>query len=93
MVVGGPPCQPFSKSAFWRTGDVKRLNDPRADTLDAFMRVVRGHISRRLRVGKRQGFVYQGKDEGLRYINSCLDEINKQTGTNYQLTLGDAASR
>src|SRR5690606_3800773 len=40
LVAGGPPCQPFSKSAYWSSGDTKRLNDPRAATLGEFMRVV-----------------------------------------------------
>jgi DNA (cytosine-5)-methyltransferase 1 len=40
ILVGGPPCQPFSKSAYWVTGDTRRLNDPRASTLEEFLRVV-----------------------------------------------------
>ena len=28
MLFGGPPCQPFSKSGYWATGDSKRLLDP-----------------------------------------------------------------
>jgi DNA (cytosine-5)-methyltransferase 1 len=39
LVCGGPPCQPFSKSAFWNE---KRqgLKDPRASLLHEFVRVV-----------------------------------------------------
>src|SRR5689334_1748265 len=36
LLVGGPPCQPFSKSGYWATGDSKRMKDPRADTLREF---------------------------------------------------------
>lgn len=85
MVVGGPPCQPFSKSAYWRTGDVKRLNDPRADTLDGFMRVVRDTTPTVFVLENVKGLVYQGKDEGLQFISSYVDEINRAVGTNYQL--------
>src|SRR5689334_911583 len=28
VLIGGPPCQPFSKSGFWATGDARRLDDP-----------------------------------------------------------------
>src|SRR5687767_1296649 len=28
VLIGGPPCQPFSKSGYWATGDSRRLSDP-----------------------------------------------------------------
>ena len=40
LLIGGPPCQPFSKSGYWATGDARRLNDARASTLGDFLRVV-----------------------------------------------------
>ncbi len=36
LLIGGPPCQPFSKSGYWSRGDTLRLADPRARTLDEF---------------------------------------------------------
>ena len=38
LLVDGPPCQPFSKSAYWVNGDTRRLDDPRARTLHEYMR-------------------------------------------------------
>src|SRR5437870_13351847 len=32
VLIGGPPCQPFSKSSYWVSGDSRRLDDPRATT-------------------------------------------------------------
>jgi DNA (cytosine-5)-methyltransferase 1 len=40
LVIGGPPCQPFSKSGFWNP-DRKGLKDPRAGMIGEFVRVVR----------------------------------------------------
>src|SRR5690349_7953179 len=28
VLIGGPPCQPFSKAGFWVSGQSKRLDDP-----------------------------------------------------------------
>src|ERR1039458_141403 len=41
VLIGGPPCQPFSKSSYWVRGDARRLDDPRADTLTGYLRVLR----------------------------------------------------
>ncbi len=39
-LIGGPPCQPFSKAGFWHSGTSQRLKDPRAKTLEAYLRVL-----------------------------------------------------
>jgi hypothetical protein len=31
LLVAGPPCQPFSKSAYWVNGDTRRMRDDRAE--------------------------------------------------------------
>src|SRR5260370_23755937 len=38
VLIGGPPCQPFSKSSYWVRGDPARLNGPPAATLAAYLR-------------------------------------------------------
>lgn len=40
LVVGGPPCTPFSKSGFW-LAEKRESRDPNASLLDEFVRVVR----------------------------------------------------
>jgi DNA (cytosine-5)-methyltransferase 1 len=36
LVIGGPPCQPFSKSGFWAAQETRRMSDPRAVDHRAF---------------------------------------------------------
>src|SRR5689334_893179 len=41
LLVGGPPCPPFSKSRFYRTDKPRALADPVADaTLRGYMRIL-----------------------------------------------------
>src|SRR5262249_27802316 len=61
LVVGGPPCQPFSKSAYWASGGTRRLDDPRASTLSAYMRVVADLLPRVFLLENVHGIAYSGK--------------------------------
>lgn len=41
IVIGGAPCQPFSKAGYWVTNQKRRgINDPRARLIDEYLRVV-----------------------------------------------------
>src|ERR1041385_228190 len=46
LLTGGPPCQPFSKSAYWVSGGTGRLRDPRATSLEAYLRFVAAAVPR-----------------------------------------------
>ena len=85
MLIGGPPCQPFSKSGYWAKGDALRLDDPRADTLTGYLRVLRDTRPRAFLLENVYGLAYQNKDEGLRYILDGLAQINRETGSNYSV--------
>lgn len=86
VLIGGPPCQPFSKSGYWASGDSKRLADERADTLSAYLRVLEDTQPRALLLENVYGLAYRGKDEGLDRILSGIRRINERCGTNYQPT-------
>jgi DNA (cytosine-5)-methyltransferase 1 len=86
LVIGGPPCQPFSKSGYWSTGDARRLEDPRAGTLEAYMRVVEEALPRAFLLENVQGLVFKNKDEGLRLLLDRIEQINKRTGSRYTPT-------
>src|SRR5262249_52166051 len=63
LLAGGPPCQPFSKSGYWSAGDSKRLRDPRAATLDAYLRVFEAALPRTMLLENVRGLTFDGKDE------------------------------
>lgn len=86
LLVGGPPCQPFSKSAYWAKGDTARLGDPRADTLSAYLRILRDLRPKAYLLENVFGLTYKGKDEALRLLKTTVDRINADVGTNYSFT-------
>jgi DNA (cytosine-5)-methyltransferase 1 len=84
ILIGGPPCQPFSKSAYWAKGDTLRLKDPRAATLWHYFRMVGILRPRAFLLENVSGLNFSGKEEGLRFILDCIREINRRHGTDYR---------
>lgn len=85
VLIAGPPCQPFSKSAYWATGDSGRLEDPRAEPLRMFLRVLEEVRPRAMLLENVKGLAYRGKDEGLKLIEREIQRINRRHGTRYRL--------
>lgn len=83
LLAGGPPCQPFSKAGFWHAGDARRLNDPRADTIESFFASVDEFLPRVVLLENVAGFAYEDKDEAWRLCCSYFKRINRQHGTSY----------
>jgi len=86
MLIGGPPCQPFSKAGYWSRGDSLRLDDPRADTLTGYLRILRDTRPRAFLLENVYGLAYAGKDEGLRHILDGIEQINREIGTQYKVS-------
>jgi DNA (cytosine-5)-methyltransferase 1 len=87
LLVGGPPCQPFSKSGYWAKGDAARLDDPRATTLEAYLRVLRDVKPMAFLLENVAGLAYQRKDEGLQLLLDTIESINRSSGTRYRVSM------
>lgn len=86
LLVGGPPCQPFSKAGYWSRGDALRLDDPRANTLSSYLRVLEDTRPHAFLLENVEGIAYRGKDEGLRLLLDAIEGINKRTRSKYRPT-------
>jgi len=84
LLAGGPPCQPFSKSAYWSNGHARRLRDPRARTLRAYLRVMEAVLPDVLLLENVKGLAFNGKDEGLQLLRREIRRINRRHGTRYE---------
>ncbi len=86
LLAGGPPCQPFSKSAYWSNRGGRGLRDPRASTLHAYLKVVEAVLPRVLLLENVIGLASNGKNEGgLQLRRDELRAINRRQGTEYDL--------
>ncbi len=86
ILIGGPPCQPFSKSGYWVRGETLRLKDPRADTLRGYLAVLQITRPRTFLLENVGGLAYADKNEGLRFILDGVRRINAETGTDYRVS-------
>ncbi len=86
-LIGGPPCQPFSKSGYWSSGDTLRLDDPRAGTLGAYLRVLRDTLPKVFLLENVPGLTFRGKSEGIELIAKSVQAINRERGTRYELAV------
>jgi DNA (cytosine-5)-methyltransferase 1 len=84
VLIGGPPCQPFSKAGYWVRGDSGCLDDPRARTLQEYLRVVRDTLPEVMLLENAHGITYTGKEEGLFFIFSELERTNEERGVSYE---------
>jgi DNA (cytosine-5)-methyltransferase 1 len=57
LVIGGPPCTPFSKSGFWLE-EKRTSTDPDASLLDEYVRVVAGTRPEAFILENVQGLTY-----------------------------------
>lgn len=87
LLVGGPPCQPFSKSGFWARGETSGLNDPRADTLTAYLRILRDLKPRSYLIENVFGLAYKS-EKAISLLRHSIDQINREEGTRYSFNLG-----
>jgi DNA (cytosine-5)-methyltransferase 1 len=83
VLIGGPPCQPFSKSGFWARGEALRLADPRASTLGAFLRVLRDTKPKVFLLENVPGIAFNAKNEGLLFLRNEIEKINAETKCEY----------
>ena len=86
LLVGGPPCQPFSKSGFWARGDSGRLRDPRANTLREYLRILEDTRPKAFLLENVAGLNFSGKEEGYQFILDEIARINARIGTRYTVT-------
>jgi DNA (cytosine-5)-methyltransferase 1 len=87
IVIGGAPCQPFSKAGYWVGNQTRRgINDPRATLVDEYLRVVVDL--------QPDGFVFENVESLLHPTNKVIVdkflEIISESGYKYKVVKANA---
>ena len=87
IVLGGAPCQPFSKAGYWVGNNTRRgINDPRATLVDEYLRVVTDILP--------DGFVFENVESLLHPTNKIIVErfieIIEEHGYKYKIVRANA---
>lgn len=65
IIIGGAPCQPFSKAGYWVGNQTRKgINDPRATLVDEYLRVVTDILP--------DGFVFENVESLLHPTNKII---------------------
>ncbi len=84
LIAGGPPCQPFSKAGNWTDLGPRRMGDPRACSIRAYMQIVEHVRPEMLLFENVPGFASNGRADGFRSFSRGLSRINALHRTKYQ---------
>lgn len=87
VLIGGPPCQPFSKAALWNSGGTLGMKDPRATTIGAMLDIASQILPAAIVIENVRGFAQSGKGEALALVRRRLGMINRRHGTKYRATV------
>lgn len=87
IVIGGAPCQPFSKAGYWVGNQTRRgINDPRAQLVDEYLRVVIDL--------QPDGFVFENVESLLHPTNKVIVEkfieIVEESGYKHKIVHANA---
>ena len=87
IVIGGAPCQPFSKAGYWVGNNTRKgINDPRASLVDEYLRVVCDLHP--------DGFVFENVESLLHPTNRVIVdrfiEIITEQGYKYKIVRANA---
>ncbi|MDE2145000.1 MAG: DNA cytosine methyltransferase [Patescibacteria group bacterium] len=73
LLVGGPPCQPFSKSAFWNGS--KGLKDSRAITLHEYVRILREAAPKAFLLENVFGLAYKNNEDAFSFLQEQFGKL------------------
>lgn len=85
LIVGGPPCQSYSKSSFWNEKTKRGYADKRGKMIDYYMAFVKEFLPKSFLIENVPGFIYSKQISGYESLLNWLAHIEKISGVKYKL--------
>lgn len=86
LIVGGPPCQSYSKSSFWAEGIKRGYKDKRGKLIDEYLSYVEEFLPKVFLIENVPGFVYEGQSGGMKSLKRFLNRLKKDKRTSYEIS-------
>lgn len=84
LLVGAPPCQPYSKAAQWTPSARKGLDDRRGQYLDDLLTLASRLHPKVVLLENVRGFV-QGRTSAVGHIEACLHALDERYVVTHQI--------
>lgn len=84
VIAGGPPCQPFSKAGNWAGEGPRRMGDPRAKAVHAYLKILEAVRPEVLLFENVPGFATEEQSDGFRSFVRGIRRINSLYQTQYR---------
>jgi DNA (cytosine-5)-methyltransferase 1 len=75
LLAGGPPCPPYSKSRFYRKEKPRALDDPAAQTLSAYLRVLEDTRPKAFLIENVPGLLYKVHSEAFNLVIAAAERL------------------
>lgn len=86
LLVGGPPCQSYSKSSFWAEGIKRGYSDKRGKLIDEYIRFVEELLPKSFLIENVPGFVYSNQNQGMKQVLKFVKRLKREKGIEYKLS-------
>lgn len=86
LIVGGPPCQSYSKSSFWSDSVKRGYSDKRGKLIDHYMRFVEELLPKAFLIENVPGFISQSQNSGMGSIHKFLKRIKNNQNVEYKIS-------
>ena len=85
LLVGGPPCQSYSKSSFWNENVKRGYKDNRGKLIDDYLRFVEELLPKAFLIENVPGFCYSDQAQGFTNVLKSIQRISRTEGVKYRL--------